>query len=121
MPVRKQIDVRGIVQGVGFRPYVYRLACERRLSGNVRNTTAGVVIEVQGGGEAVDDFLFRLSAQAPPLARITELRVRDLPCNGDGRFQIVASQEREQVRTLISADAAICPDCLRELFAPADR
>src|SRR5512135_1853332 len=121
MVVRKQIAVSGIVQGVGFRPYVYRLANERQLSGSVRNTPAGVMIEVQGAGEAVDDFLTRLPAQSPPLARITAVSVRDLPCNGDRRFEIVASHGQESVRTLISPDVAICADCLRELFDPADR
>src|SRR5579864_74720 len=121
MAVRKQIAVSGIVQGVGFRPYVYRLANERQLSGSVRNTAAGVMIEVQGAGEAVDDFLARLPAQSPPLARITAVSVRDLPCNGDPRFEIVASQGQESVRTLISPDVAICADCLRELFDPDDR
>jgi hydrogenase maturation protein HypF len=121
MLVRKQIAVSGIVQGVGFRPYVYRLASEGHLSGSVRNTAAGVVIEVQGAGDAVHDFVARLPAQAPPLARITDVRVRDLPCNGDRQFRIIASAGQEHVRTLISPDVAICPDCLRELFDPADR
>ncbi|MGE5204178.1 MAG: carbamoyltransferase HypF [Chlamydiota bacterium] len=121
MLVRKQIAVSGIVQGVGFRPYVYRLASERDLSGSVRNTAAGVVIEVQGTGDAVQDFVARLPAQAPPLARITEVKMRDLPPNGEQRFQIIASQGQEEARTLISPDVAICADCLRELFDPSDR
>ena len=121
MAVRKQIAVSGIVQGVGFRPYVYRLASERRLNGSVRNTAAGVIIEVQGSGQAVDDFLARLPAEAPPLARITGMDVRDLPCNGELRFRIVSSGPQEKIRTLISPDVAICGDCLRELFDPADR
>jgi hydrogenase maturation protein HypF len=121
MQVRKQIAVSGIVQGVGFRPYVYRLASERQLSGSVRNTAAGVVIEVQGPGEVVNEFVVRLPAEAPPLARITGMNVRGLPCNGDCGFQIIPSRQQEQVRTLISPDVAICGDCLRELFDPADR
>lgn len=121
MQVRKQIAVSGIVQGVGFRPYVFRLAEERQLTGNVRNTAAGVIIEVQGGPEAVGDFLVRLPAQAPPLARITDISVRDLPCNGDRGFQIRVSEAQETVSTFISPDVAICADCLRELFDPGDR
>jgi hydrogenase maturation protein HypF len=121
MLVRKQISVSGMVQGVGFRPYIYRLASERRLSGSVSNTGSGVLIEVQGASEAVDDFLARLSGQAPPLARITEVSVRDLPCDGGGRFRIAASGSRQAVHTLISPDVAICAECLRELFDPADR
>ncbi len=121
MVVRKQIAVSGIVQGVGFRPYVYRLASERQLNGSVRNTAAGVVIEIQGSGRAVEEFLLRLPAEAPPLARITGLDVRDLPCNGDLAFRIVTSGPQEKIRTLISPDVAICGDCMRELFDPADR
>lgn len=121
MQVRKQIAVSGMVQGVGFRPYVYRLAGERQLKGSVRNTAAGVVIEVQGGIEAVDDFVSHLLAQAPPLARITDVSVADLSCNGDKGFEILASEADNGVRTLISPDVAICADCLRELFDPGDR
>jgi hydrogenase maturation protein HypF len=121
MVVRKQIAVSGIVQGVGFRPYVYRLASERRLHGSVRNTSAGVIIEIQGPGEAVNDFMARLPAEAPPLAHITGLNVRDLLCNGDLTFCIVSSGVQEKVRTLISPDVAICADCLRELFDSGDR
>src|SRR5450755_3951520 len=121
MEVRRQIEVSGIVQGVGFRPYVYRLATGRRLSGTIRNTAAGVTIEIQGPAEMVRDFVERLPAETPPLARITGLAVHDLPCNGDRDFSIVPSHEGEEVRTLISPDVAICPDCLREMFDPRDR
>ncbi len=121
MEVRRQIEVCGIVQGVGFRPYVYRLATGRRLRGTIRNTPAGVTIEIQGPAETVQDFVERLPAEAPPLARITSVAVHDVPCNGDQDFRIVHSHEGEEVRTLISPDVAICPDCLRELFDPNDR
>ena len=121
MDVRRQIEVSGIVQGVGFRPYVYRLATGRHLSGVIRNTPAGVTIEIQGPAETVQDFVERLPAEAPPLARITSLAVREVPCNGDQDFRIVHSAEGAEVRTLISPDVAICSDCLRELFDPADR
>ncbi|MFI5096005.1 MAG: carbamoyltransferase HypF [Candidatus Acidiferrales bacterium] len=121
MEVRRQIEVSGIVQGVGFRPYVYRLATGRRLRGTIRNTSAGVTIEIQGPAETVQDFVEHLPAEAPPLARITSLAVRDVPCNSDQDFCIVHSHEGEEVRTLISPDVAICPDCLRELFDRDDR
>ncbi|MGA2202309.1 MAG: carbamoyltransferase HypF [Terriglobales bacterium] len=121
MEVRRQIEVSGIVQGVGFRPYVYRLATSRRLRGAIRNTSAGVTIEIQGPAEAVQDFVERLPAEAPPLARITSLTVHDVPCNNDRDFLIVHSHEGEEVRTLISPDVAICLDCLRELFDQNDR
>jgi len=121
MEVRRQIEVSGIVQGVGFRPYVYRLATGRKLAGNIRNTSAGVTIEVQGPREEVQDFVDHLPAEAPPLARITSFIVHEVACNGDTDFRIVHSCTGEEVRTLISPDVAICPDCLRELFDPADR
>jgi len=79
MAVRRAIEVSGIVQGVGFRPYIYRLASERGLAGWVTNTSAGVSIEVQGELEEVEDFVARLPAEAPPLARVTGVRVRELP------------------------------------------
>jgi hydrogenase maturation protein HypF len=121
MLVRKAIEVSGIVQGVGFRPYVYRLAGERNLAGSVCNTAAGVSIEVQGPSNAVDDFLAQLPGKAPPLARITNITIREIPCNGDRDFQIVTTHRGEAVRTLISPDMAVCADCLREMFDPADR
>jgi hydrogenase maturation protein HypF len=126
MDVRRQIEVSGIVQGVGFRPYIYRLATSRHLSGTIRNTSAGVTIEIQGPAETVQDFVDHLPAEAPPLARITNLAVREVPCfvvqiGGDQDFRIVHSAEGEEVRTLISPDVAICPDCLREMFDANDR
>ena len=121
MEVRRQIEVAGIVQGVGFRPYIYRLAIERHLSGNVSNYSSGVTIEVQGPLEAVEEFVHRLPKEAPPLSQITEVQVVELTCNGDRDFRIVASKRGEPVRTLISPDVAICADCLRELFDPKDR
>ena len=76
MQVRKIIQVSGIVQGVGFRPYVYRLAMDRNLGGNVSNTPAGVTIEIQGPPDVVEDFVSRLPEDAPALAQITHLNIR---------------------------------------------
>ena len=121
MEVRRQIDVAGIVQGVGFRPYVYRLALERRLAGNVANSPAGVTIEVEGPAEVVEEFVLNLPLSAPPLSRITHIQVREVPCSGDHDFRILATRRGEQIQTLISPDVAICPDCLRELLDPLDR
>jgi hydrogenase maturation protein HypF len=119
--VRRHITVSGIVQGVGFRPYIYRLATARQLSGTITNTPSGVTIEVQGPREFVEEFVSRLPHDAPPLARITDLAVLDIPCNGDREFRILASQRGETVHTLISPDVATCDDCLRELLDPHDR
>ena len=77
MQVRKEIQVAGIVQGVGFRPYVYRLATDLNLGGNIRNTAAGVLIEIQGPQDLVEDFISRLPKDAPVLAQITQVSVRE--------------------------------------------
>ncbi len=119
--VRKAIEVAGIVQGVGFRPYVYRLATERNLAGLITNTAAGVTIEIEGPPAIVEDFLARLPTEAPPLARITGIDVRELPCDHDRAFRILPSRVGAEHQTLISPDVAVCDDCLHELFDPADR
>ena len=121
MQARKEIRVSGIVQGVGFRPYVYRLALEQRLAGTIRNTSAGVTIEVEGPAASVEQFLARLPAEAPALARITGIDLRSLALNGEDGFRILASRDGEPMHTLISPDVAICDDCLREMLDPADR
>jgi len=118
---RKSIGVRGVVQGVGFRPFVYRLAHEHRLTGWVLNHSGGVEIEVEGLPAALDAFLHDLVALAPPMARIEALEVADRPPNGDTRFEIRESRAEEGRYGLISPDVATCPDCRRELFDPADR
>jgi len=119
--IRKEILVSGIVQGVGFRPYVYRLANEHRLAGNIRNTPAGVTIEIQGPAEAVGRFIDRLPESAPELARITGISVHDLVLEQGLNFEILPSRAGEGMHTLISPDVAVCDDCLRELFDPSDR
>ncbi|MGO8735125.1 MAG: carbamoyltransferase HypF [Terriglobia bacterium] len=119
--VRKAIEVTGIVQGVGFRPFVYRLALQRNLAGFITNTAAGVSIEIEGPAEAVDDFVSQLTAEAPPLARITQWAAKDIPARADGEFRILPSRPGENRRVLISPDVAICDDCRRELFDPSDR
>jgi hydrogenase maturation protein HypF len=119
--IRRRIDVSGIVQGVGFRPYVYRLATDHHLTGTITNTSSGVTIEVQGTNESVEDFVRCLPQQAPPIARITDIFVREIQCNSDCEFRIIKSFAGESVHTLISPDIAMCDDCLRELLDPADR
>jgi hydrogenase maturation protein HypF len=121
MLVRREILVSGIVQGVGFRPYVYRLATARQLEGSISNTVAGVTIEVQGPLEFVEEFISRLPAEAPALAQITGVAIRELPCKPDRQFEILPSLAAARADTLIAPDVAVCADCLRELFDPADR
>lgn len=120
--VRRRVRVRGQVQGVGFRPFVYRLAGEHGLDGWVRNDGQGVDIEVQGEAEAVARFLADLERKAPPLARVEAVEVRELPPQlGPEGFAIDASRSGGPVNTGVSFDAAVCPECLRELFDPKDR
>jgi hydrogenase maturation protein HypF len=121
MSLRKAIEIAGIVQGVGFRPFVYRLATENNLTGFITNTAAGVSIEVEGETEAVEAFLTRLPKEVPPLARITSMGVADRPSGHDIAFRILPSRAGEPRRVLIAPDVAICGDCLAELLDPADR
>jgi hydrogenase maturation protein HypF len=109
------------VQGVGFRPFIYRLAQEEHLSGFIGNDTDGVFIEIEGSREAVDAFISRLRPEAPPLSRIDSIAVEDTELVGDTCFHIIASEILGRVSTGIPADAATCSDCLRELFTQADR
>jgi hydrogenase maturation protein HypF len=118
---RRGVLVRGVVQGVGFRPFVYRLAHEEGLAGLIGNDTDGVTIEIEGNGAGVEAFLARLRTDAPPLARIDSVTVHELALVGDSEFRIVSSQVMGQVSTGIPADAATCADCLRELLDPNDR
>jgi hydrogenase maturation protein HypF len=119
--VRKAVDVTGIVQGVGFRPFVYRLAHECGLAGLIANTPAGVTIEVQGDAELVERFLERLQSDAPPLAKITSLSPHEIELQSDTTFRIVTSRLDAPPRALISPDVAVCADCLREMWNPRDR
>ncbi len=121
MAERAQIAVTGVVQGVGFRPYIYSLATGLGLSGYVTNTAAGVYIDIEGS--AVPEFIRRLPAEAPPLSRIIDVAVTPLPLQGYQGFTIRESMERSGTRpfTLVSSDVSLCRDCLRELNDPADR
>ncbi len=116
-----QIHITGIVQGVGFRPFVYNLAVRLNLKGWVRNTSAGVDIEADGEQEALDAFLKALRDEAPPLSRIDELTASFRPANGFTSFDIVHSESIPSAFQPISPDVAVCDDCLRELFDPNDR
>ena len=116
-----RIHITGIVQGVGFRPFVYGLAKKLELSGWVRNTSAGVDIEVDGEQDVLDSFVKALRDEAPPLSRIDELTASFQAPNGFRSFDIVHSEAVEGAFQPISPDVSICPDCLRELFDPSDR
>ena len=117
---RRAIRVRGAVQGVGFRPFVWRLANELRLDGFVRNDAHGVAIEVQGDAGALDRFLDRLSGEAPAAARIDAIETSAAQARPASGFAIEPSVAGP-ARTGIAADSGICDDCLAELFDPRDR
>ena len=119
--VRKAVEITGTVRGVGFRPFVYRLANECNLVGFVANTPAGVSIEVQGDAESVERFLERLPNELPPLAKLTSFVPRDAEPKTALAFRILSSRLDALPRALISPDVAICEDCLREMMNPRDR
>ncbi|MEA2827831.1 MAG: hydrogenase maturation protein HypF [Actinomycetota bacterium] len=119
---RHQLRVTGTVQGVGFRPFVYRLAVELGLTGSVANDSRGVIIDVEAPADALDRFAERLVAELPPLAMIESLVVEavDEPLNATS-FTIVDSRVEGTPAVAVSVDVATCADCTRELLDPADR
>ncbi|WP_085185602.1 carbamoyltransferase HypF [Mycobacterium sp. IEC1808] len=124
--VRQRFTVTGVVQGVGFRPFVHRIASELGLAGFVGNDSGAVFLEVQGDRGRVEEFGRRLRAEAPPLARIGNVTVTDLAVEvvGDREFRIVESRTiagEHIFKTPIPPDIAVCDDCVRELFDPRDR
>ena len=117
---RIRAHVTGLVQGVGFRPFVWREATARGLSGWVGNDAAGVVLEAEGEGPAVASLLEALT-RPPPLARVDEVRSERLAPIGDGGFEVRSSATGGARRALVSPDTAMCQDCSRELHDPSDR
>ncbi len=117
----KKIEVNGIVQGVGFRPFVYNLANQYGLKGEVANTAAGVSIHIEGPPQRIQAFETDLAAKCPPLAHVVEISGRSESLKPYTDFRIAKSRGQAQMATLISPDVSICDDCRRELFDPADR
>ena len=120
--VRRKFQITGVVQGVGFRPFIYRLATECRLSGYVLNDSSGVMIEVQGPRPLVDAFAGRIRPEAPSMSRIVSLTTADVSIDSQPNgFRILESHGSAEQRVLISPDIATCDDCLREVLDPSDR
>ena len=116
------IQLHGIVQGVGFRPFVHRLVSEYGLTGTIRNTSSGVELELEGERSALEAFVRSLPERAPRLALIEKLEAAYSPeLRGYTDFRILSSLREEKRNTLVSPDISICPDCLRELLDPEDR
>ena len=118
---RVRARVEGTVQGVGFRPYVYRLAGELGVAGHVLNDARGVVVEVEAPPETVQRFLARLPLEAPPLATVERVTSEPLEELGELGFSIRESPAGGEPLAAVTPDSATCPDCLAELFDPGDR
>ena len=118
---RQRIEIVGVVQGVGFRPHVYRLARELGLHGWVRNDAEGVTVEIEGGASAIGRFGKLLIERLPPRARVEGMRTAWIPPSGEHAFTIVPSDATGSPSVPLLSDAATCPDCLEEVATPGDR
>ena len=122
MKIRKNILIKGIVQGVGFRPFIHKLVKNYNLSGWVLNSNQGVEIEVEGKTEEINSFVNAIKEKLPPLAKIEKIEVSQLPLVGYKEFSIKKSIVKEEDSfVLVSQDISICEDCLQELFEPHNR
>lgn len=121
MLTRARVQVKGVVQGVGFRPFVYRLAHDMGLRGYVRNTVTGVIIEVEGPEGSVKQFPTRLQEEKPPLAAIEEIQLKTMKPAGYREFKIFTSKEEAGPVSLVPPDVATCDQCLAETLNPGDR
>lgn len=117
----RNLRIKGIVQGVGFRPFIRQLAEQYNLKGVVANTSSGVSIHIEGIPEQLSLFCRNMTARKPPLAQITDIATQDARIAGYTNFTISESRQQASNNTLISPDVATCEDCLREVFDPADR
>src|SRR5271155_1061717 len=118
---RLKMTVRGAVQGVGFRPFVHRLASGLGLAGWVNNSCQGVALEVEGPRQELENFLLRLEAEKPPRSFIQSLEAAWLDSVGYKKFEITASDTGGERTALVLPDSATCPDCVREIFDPLNR
>lgn len=119
--IAKRVEVNGIVQGVGFRPFIFQLANRYKIKGEVANTSSGVSIHIEGKRQNIESFCYDLSKKTPPLAHIIEISFYDEPVNDYKNFTIVESKGQAVMTTLISPDVSVCDDCISELFDPHDR
>ena len=117
----RRIHIRGTVQGVGFRPWVYRVATEIGVSGRVRNDSSGVIIEAFGDPAALEGFTGALRGAPPPAAQVSSLTVVDIPAEPATSFVIVPSGQSAERIVSIPPDLATCDDCLAEIFDPGNR
>ncbi len=118
---RKKLRVSGVVQGVGFRPFVYRLAIKHNLCGHVLNTSSHVELEIEGNPESLEAFLHDLITETPVLACLREVVAEDAFPVGEQNFSILESLDSGPTAAVIPADVALCPDCAAEINNPQDR
>lgn len=118
---RVEIIIKGIVQGVGFRPFIYNLALKYGLNGTVSNSESGVIIHIEGIPHSIKLFISDIETKAPPISKITDITTKPVFLTGESGFTIISSSKSQAVTTLISPDVAVCPDCLNEMFDPNDR
>lgn len=121
MMIGRKILVKGVVQGVGFRPFVYRIARDNGLKGRVINTSEGVEIDVEGSEVVIQEFCTRLTENPPPLAKIEEINIHPLEPVGFKEFSIGETESGGTAEAFVSVDVAVCEDCLSELFDPGNR
>ncbi len=121
MKQRKEISVKGIVQGVGFRPFVYSLATKHSVNGFVINNPKGVVIEIEGEETSLEEFISDIKHRLPPLSRIEDMKLKSLPPIGYKEFSIKPSSSTGSKDVLVSSDIATCEECLHELFDKNNR
>ncbi len=119
--IARELEINGIVQGVGFRPFIYQLAKKYMVNGEVANTSYGVSVYLEGNRNNIESFCTDITRNIPPLAHITEISVHPMPIKGLNDFSIVKSMGSLNKSTLISPDVCVCKDCLRELSDPEDR
>src|SRR5665213_3865137 len=119
--MRVKLALRGAVQGVGFRPFVHRLATELSLTGWVRNSPQGVFVEAESPRPALEQFLRRIENEKPPRSFIQSMEITWLDAVGFTGFEIRASGTGGQKTSVVLPDIATCPDCLREIFDPKNR
>lgn len=115
MMIAKKIVVKGIVQGVGFRPFIYKNATKNNLKGFVNNTSKGVFIEVEGYEEDITYFIDEIKHKPPVLSKVTDIKIIDKEIEGYTNFKIIESKEEEEAITLLSPDIATCDDCLKDI------
>ncbi len=119
--LRVRLSLEGVVQGVGFRPFIYRLAIEFGLKGWVGNSAEGVIVDVEGPTDVVERFILELPNRLPRMARLNRIRRSELAPSGYRQFVIRNSESDSNKTALVLPDIATCPDCLNELMDPTDR